>query len=100
MEDPAYLNRASGQNPYTPVINETLSLFSIPEIEVASQSVYTTEYNPSVPIVNGQTNSITFNLGSSVDFTLLARISLYMEVYITKADGTPMPPFTATESAG
>ena len=38
--------------------------------------------------------------GSSVDFTLLARINLYMEVYLTKLDGTELPAFTATDSVG
>ena len=72
----------------------------MPELEVASQNVYTAEYQPSVPIINGATNSITFNIGSSVDFTLLSRINLYMEVYLSKADGSPMPAFSPTESAG
>ena len=72
----------------------------MPEIEVASQNVYTAEYQPSVPIINGATNSVTFNIGSSVDFTLLSRINLYMEVYLSKTDGAPMPAFSPTESAG
>ena len=66
MEDPAYINRPSGTNPYEKCLNSCLDIFTLPAVEVASQMVYTTEYNPSVPIVNGSTNSITFNLGKKI----------------------------------
>ena len=94
-QNPIYFNRAEGIDPYSPCISNAFDLFTLPAIEIANDDLYIAEYSPTEPIVD-TTTEIFFNVGMSTDFTCLQDTNMYIELQLTKEDGSPLAAFTAT----
>ena len=96
------MNRAEGvpaPGNFQPCMSTLFDLFSTPSVEISTQNCYSVQINPSVPLSPGQ-DCIDFVIGQSTDFTHLSATNMYLEIFLTKADGTPLPQFDATHSVG
>ena len=75
------------------------NLFESPNYEISTQNSYTVQINPSVALTPTQTE-IDFVIGQSTDFTNLSATNMYIEIYLSQADGTALPTFDADTSVG
>ena len=100
MQDPGYLNRASGENPYQECINQAVGeLFSAPFVEKSVDRVYRTVLSPSVQIVPSSTE-IYFHSNPCEDYTSLKDTLIKVRLRLQTEAGGLLPDFTETLSVG
>ena len=84
---------------FQPCMSTLFDLFSTPSIEISTQNSYSVVVNPSVPLSSSQ-DVIDFVIGQSTDFSHLSATDIYLEIFLTQGDGSPLPTFDATHSVG
>ena len=90
MESPPYLARADGINGYQRVLTSALDLFSVPHLDVSTETNYTAEFSPTVAITNNTTD-IQVVCGTTTDYTDLSKSNILIETHLETAAGGPLP---------
>ena len=100
MQNPGYLDRASGVDPYTECINQAVGqLFDPPYVETSIDRVYRDVLSPSVQIVPSSTE-IYFHSNPCEDYTSLKDTLILVRLKVQTAAGGVLPAFTNELSVG